>query len=297
MLNDNFKGHLAAITANIFFGLNISVAKALFSSSWMTPIGLTITRMSFGFAMFWIISFFRPREKIAKKDLLVIAAGSFLGLAFSQITFTAALLYTTPVIISLIAALSPIIVLLLSALFLKDPLSYKKTIGVVVGISGALLIVIRNNAGGISVDSVWGTLLAFISVTSYASYLVIIRKTAARYSPVTMMKWMYLFSLILLAPFGFPELPKQRIFTSGTSLLPWLELGYVLLFSTILAFFLTPVALKRIKATTVSMYINLQPLVASTAAIAIGQDFFSWDKPLALILIVAGVFLVTRRDA
>ena len=295
MTRENVKGHMAAIIANIFFGLNMTISKEIFASSWMTPFGLTITRVSSSLVIFWAISFLIVKEKPVLRDLLVIGAGGFLGIAVGQIAFTSALRLISPVTMSLITSLSPFIVLLLSALFSIESISVKKAIGVIIGISGAALVILQSGIDRTSSFSFIGIGLALLSVTSYAAHLIVIRKIAKKYSPITMMKWMYLWVLLFLSPFGIPELPQQRLFSSEATIAPFLLLGYTIVFASILGFFLMPVALKRIKATTVSMYNNFQPLTASTAAIIIGQDVFSWDKPLALILIITGVFLVTRR--
>ena len=296
MINENFKGHLAAISANIIFGLNISISKEIFAASWMTPFGLTITRVTCSLVMFWIISLFIPREKVAPKDILIIGAAGFIGVAVAQTAFTFALRLISPVTMSLIASLSPIIVLLLSALLSVESITIIKAIGVIVGISGAALVILQPGIDSTSSIGFLGIALAFLSVTSFSAHLLIIRKMARYFTPITTMKWMYLWVFVFLSPFGLPELPQQRLFSSEAYLLPFLWLGYTVVFSSIIAFFLMPLALKRIKATTVSMYNNIQPIAASTAAIIVGQDVFSCDKPLALILIVTGVFLVTRRE-
>jgi len=295
MNNESFKGHLAVITANVFFGLNISISKSFLGAAWMTPLGFTYTRMFFGLLMFLLMGFFTPKEKTAIRDLPVFALAGLFGLVFAQLAFSVGIRFSSPVTWSLIAALSPIVVLLLSALFLKDPISGRKTAGVLIGISGAILIVLQNRSEGGEPDSLLGIAIALVSITSYAAYLVIMRKTALKYSPVTIMKWMFLFAFIILTPLGIQELPKQRLFTAELALQPVLQLGFSIVFSSTLGFLLTSIALRRIKATTASMYLNLQPLVASTAAIIIGQDIFSWDKPLALLLIASGVFIVTRE--
>ena len=286
---------MAAITANILFGLNINIAKSLFTSSLMTPLGLTITRMIMSLVVFWIAGFFMPREKMTRRDILIIALAGFLGLVISQAFFAIALGLTSPVTMSIIGALGPIIVLLISALLSIESITPKKTIGVILGISGAALVVLQNNNSGASSISVLGIILALLNVISYSVYMIIIRKMAGRFTSITIMKWMYLWSVLILSPFAVSELPRQRLFTSEHSLPAFVMLGYTAFIASVLGGFLIPIALKRIKATTVSMYSNIQPLTASTAAIIIGQDLFSWDKPLALILIIFGVFLVSRR--
>lgn len=292
MIKEEIKGHVAAITTNVIFGLNIPITKSLLSG-WMSPMGYTLTRMLFGMSMFWIISLFQKKEKVAKKDLLMIFLCGLLGLVATQVTFAVGLRYTTPVTYSLILALSPIIVLLLSALFLKERITKFKTVGVVLGIVGASIIILQGNTNG-SANTVFGILISILSVSCYAGYIILTRKISAKYSPVTMMKWMFLLSVILLLPFSYSELPEQRIYSSEATIAPFSELAFALLFSSIIAFFLMPVALKRIKATTASIYVNLQPLVAASVAMIVGQDIFGWDKVLALMLVMAGVYLVNR---
>jgi drug/metabolite transporter (DMT)-like permease len=247
--------------------------------------------------MYWIISFFIPKEKITPRDLGIILTAGFLGMVVTQISFTVGISFTTPVTMSLIGALGPITVLLLSAILLAETLSIKNTIGVILGISGAVIIVLHNGSGGVFSNNILGILLAMVSVIAQAVYYIIIRKIAGKYLPVTMMKWMFLLGFIFLSPLGIPELPKQRIFTSEVTLLPIIQLGFGLFFACALAVFLLPVALKHIKATTASMYTNLQPLVASSAAIIVGQDVLTWDKPLALVLIVSGVLIITQNKS
>ena len=294
MPSESQKGHLAAITANVIFGLNMVVTKSLFSANWLSPYGYAMTRVGFGCIVFWIIGFFLPKEKVPPGDKLIIALSGILGYVICQTSFTIALRITTPVTMSLISGLSPIIVMLFAAFFLSEGLSLKKTLGVIMGISGAALVVLNTTGDDFSVSSALGIGIALFSVTCYSIQVIIMRKVSGRYSAVTMVKWMFLAAFLVFAPFTFYELPRQRLFSSEAQFLPIMQFLYTLILACLIAFILLPVSLKRIKATTASMYINLQPLVASVAAILIGQDIFSWDKPLALILIVGGVFIVTQ---
>jgi len=289
------KGHLAAIICNILYGLTMNITKSLYASSWMTPMGYSFVRILFGLVLYWILSLFTAKEKIAPRDLVIILTAGFLGMVVTQIVFSVGLKLISPVTMSLIGAMFPIVVLILSVIFAMDTFTLPKTIGVVIGIAGAAIVVLGNRDGGLSSASIVGIILAFISVLAQAIYYIIMKKVSGKYSPVTMMKWMFMVGLIFLAPLCLRELPSQRIFSREVTLLPVLQLAFALIFGCALAVFLLPVALKRITATAASMYNNLQPLVASTAAIIIGQDFFTWDKPLALLLIIGGVFLVTYK--
>jgi len=297
MLSENTKGHLAAIIGNVIFGLNISVVRSLFTGSWITIPGFAISRVIICLAVYWLIGLFRPREKILPMDMVIILIAGFFGIFVPLIMFPAAIRLITPVTVSLISALLPIAVLLLSAILLKEKLSVKKTIGVILGISGAFLVVINAKSGFQSQGSILGIFFAVINILCVAAYYVMLRKTSESYSTAVMMKWIYLMSIILITPYGSSDLPQQRVFSQDVTILPMLQFGFTLLLTNILGMFLIPVALNRIKPTTVSIYNNLQPLVASAVAIIIGQDVFTWDKPLALVLIVSGVFIVTQTKS
>jgi drug/metabolite transporter (DMT)-like permease len=290
---EQLKGHLASITTYAIFGINIVVSKSLLSS-WMTPMGYTLTRILFGLLVFWLIGLGMKKEKVARPDLLIMLAGGFLGLVFSNASFSIGIKFTTSVIWSLIMALSPILILVFSFVFLKEKIVLRKVLGVILGIAGAILIIVKNGNIGGSFGSLAGIAIAFLAVLSYSVYIIMIKKISGKYSSSTIMKWMFLFAALMVLPFGFRDLPRQRIFSAETALLPVLQLGFTLFFASLFGYFLLPAALKRIKATTASMYTNIQPLAASVAAIVVGQDLFTWDKPAALLLVVAGVYLVTR---
>lgn len=295
MTRDKTFGHAMAFTANVIFGLSVPVTQLLLLH-WMTPVGYTFTRVLFATVVFWIAGLFFKREHVKPRDLLLMAAGGFFGFILSQLLFAIAIQHTTPVHYSLITAMSPIIVMLLAALFLKEPISRMKVVGVALGISGALLLISQDLSGG-GGSNLYGILLAVVSNTAYAVYLIITRSVSQRYAPLTMMKWLFLFTTLIVLPFGIPEMGRQPIYSGSADAAAIAMLAFVLLGSTCLTYFLVPFALKYLRATTVSIYMNLQPIVASIAAISIGQDTFTWDKPVALVLVIAGAMVVTHSPA
>ena len=206
---------------------------------------------------------------------------------------------TSPIDAGLIVTMNPMMVMLISALVLKEPITSKKAGVVLIGACGALLIIwqsyytINQGHGG----SLMGNLLCFISVVSYATYLVISKPIAQRYSPVTLMKWMFLFSTILMLPFSMQDVVNAKLFSEETSLSALTSLFYVVFFATFLAYLFIPIALKRIRPTTISMYNYAQPLVAATLAILMSQDTLTWDKPIAALLVFTGVYLVTQSKS
>ena len=205
---------------------------------------------------------------------------------------------TSPIDAGLIVTMNPVMVMLISAVVLKEPITSKKAGGVLIGACGALLIIwqsytINQGHGG----SLIGNLLCFISVVSYATYLVISKPIAQRYSPVTLMKWMFLFSTILMLPFSMQDVVNAKLFSSATTFSALSSLFYVVFCATFLAYLFIPIALKRIRPTTISMYNYAQPLVAATLAILMNQDTLTWDKPVAALLVFTGVYLVTQSKA
>lgn len=292
MTKDKFIGIFAAISANTIFGLNIPVTKTLVAH-WMTPVGYTMTRMFFGTLVFWTLSSFFKREKVADRDLIIVMIGGLLGYLGTQFLFSQSLKYTTPVIFALLIALTPVAALLLSAVFLKETVSRRKVAGIVLSNAGAFWVILEGGGFGTGTNNFLGILLVLLCAFFYAGYMVLTRKVATKYSPVTIAKWMFLVSALALLPLSPSEMSGQKIFSQEGTLLAFSFLGFALLFSTVLAFFFMPLALKKLEASTVSIFMNLQPIVASVVAIGIGQDTFTWDKSLAAVLVLSGVYLVS----
>lgn len=294
MTKEKWQGHIAIFMVNIMFGLNTPIAKSLMPE-WISPMGLTSLRMAFGAFAFWIASIFFVNEKVAKKDMLILFIGALLGTIVNQYLFIVGLNKTSPIDASMILTLNPVIVMIISAIILKEPISLKKTGGVVIGGIGALLIILNSkyiSADGTS-SSLTGNLQILLSTASYATYLVITRPISQRYSAVTLMKWMFLFATFIALPLGFNDITEAKVFSDAYSIPPLMRLAFVLIGATFIAYFLIPMALKRIRPTTVSTYNYLQPLITCLVAITMGQDTLTWDKPVAALLIFSGVYLVT----
>ncbi len=295
-MEERKQGILAILMANTIFGLNIPVTKALMDE-WMTPMGYTITRMFFGAAIFWLIGLFVKDKQIEKRDFFTLFFGGLMGFIGTQFLFSQSLQYTTPVVFSLIMALTPVVVLLLSAFFLKEAVPARKILGIITSISGAALIILLSGSKEAAAsNNALGIFFAVLCVFGYAGYLVLTRTISIKYKPVTIAKWMFLVSAIAAFPFSFKEWDNQVIYSGEATTMAYLFLGFALLFSTTLAFFLMPYALKRLEASTVSIFMNLQPIIASVVAIIVGQDSFTWDKPIAVILVILGVYLVTAQS-
>ena len=294
MDTNKWSGHAAIISANVIFGLGVPVTKDLLTD-WVSPMGYMASRCVGAALIFWVISLFTRREHVERKDLIVIMLSGLLGFVISQTLTAWALKFTTPVYFSLVAALTPVAVMLLAAVFLKENITFLKSVGVALAIAGGVLMLYKSWAGGGSgSDDLLGIGLAVLSVLTWAIYLIVTRKVSAKYSPVTQMKWTFLISSVVVLPVALAE-PQQPLFSSAANWVGIAEMLFIVVFATVLGYFLIPYAMKWLRATTVSIYTNLQPVVASLGAIAIGQDILTWDKPVAGVLVLLGAYFVTLK--
>ncbi len=294
--SNNMSAHAAILSANVIFGLGVPVTKFLLDD-WVTPMTYMATRCVGATIIFWLVSLFLPREHVERRDLMVIMAGGLLGFVISQTLTAWALQYTTPVYFSLIATLTPIATMLLAALFLGERITGIKSVGVFLAILGAALMVFVGWQGGAGRNDLLGIVLALLSLLTWAVYLIITRKVSQRYTAVTQMKWIFLVSSVAVLPFAWKEFPQTALFGGQCAWDGALAMGFIVVFATVLGYFTIPYAMKFLRATTVSIYTNIQPVVASFVAIAIGQDIMTWDKPVAAVLVLLGAWLVTREKA
>ena len=296
-MDKRVNGHAAIIFANVIFGLGVPVTKYLLED-WVTPMTYMATRCIGAALIFWVIAAFLPKEKVERKDLCIILLGGLLGFVVSQTLTAWSLNYTSPVYYSLIATLTPIAVMLLAAPFLQEKITPIKLLGVLLGIGGAALMVVLKWQSDAGSNDLLGIIYALLSLLTWAIYLIITRKVSEKYSAVTQMKWVFLISTAAVLPFAWKEFPQTALYGGGFSADIWTGIAgmaFIVIFATVLGYFLIPYAMKYLRATTVSVYTNLQPVVASLVAIAIGQDIFTWDKPVAALMVLLGAWLVTTE--
>lgn len=291
---NTLSGHIACFTAYAIFGVNIIVCKDLTSGHLISPIAIFTLRSLGAGLMFWILSLFLPYEKVEKQDYLKILAAAFLGYFVTQLTFLMAIPDVTPMHCSIISSMSPIYTMFIAAIVLKEPLSWQKAGGVALSLCGILFLILNNASGssGITESTLSGIFLMFLNSLSFSLYLGIFKPVIAKYSVVTFMKWIFLFSALMSLPLSFRE-----VFSFGWIQIPteqmW-ELGYLIVFATFMSYFLIPFGQKSIRPTLVSMYSYIQPIIATVISVIIGMDMLTWQKVLAAALVFGGVIVVSR---
>lgn len=294
MERTKIQGHTAVLLANVIFGLGIPVTKLLLDT-WVSPMAYMASRCIGAAVIFWGISLFLPKERVERRDLAVIMIGGLLGFVISQTLTAWALNFTSPVYFSLIATLTPVATMGCAALFIGEKMTRKGIVGVFIGIVGAMLMVFMGWQGGSGSNDLLGIGLAILSLLTWAIYLIITRKVSVKYTAVTQMKWIFLVSTVAVLPFSWSDLQAAPLYGAAWAWSGVLEMGFIIVFATVAGYFAIPFAMRYLEATTVSVYTNLQPIVASLVAIAIGQDLLTWDKPVALVLVLLSARLVSRK--
>ena len=291
---NSITGHASAFIAYAIFGFNIIVCKDLTSGNLIPPLGIFTLRSLVAGALFWIVSMFLPKERIDRKDYIRIFAASMLGFLTCQVTFLVGIPHITPMDCSILTAMSPIYTMAIAAMVIKEPITLQKAGGVAISFVGIIyLIVSRMSApGGVTESTPFGIFMIILNSLSFSMYLGIFKPLISKYSAVTFMKWIFLFSACVSTPLSIKGL--INVDWAAIPSVQYAELAYLIICATFITYFLIPVAQKRIRPTLVSMYSYIQPIIAIVISIAIGMDELTWQKVLAAAMVFGGVIIVSN---
>lgn len=284
--------HGALTLVGLIYGANYVIAKGVMPN-YLTPNAFIMIRASVATLLFWLFHWFTSKEKVQhKRDYILFAKCAVFGVMANQLIFFNGLNLGSPVNASIIMTMNPIIVLLLSYWILKEGITKMKVIGILIGATGAILLVARKE---ISFDnnSFLGDIFILLNATFYGIYLILVRPLMQRYEAITVIKWVFLFGTLMIIPFGLYPLTETN-FTTFTPAV-WGAIAYVILGTTFLAYLLNAMALKFVSSTTVGYYIYLQPVFATFIAVSLGMEDFRWEKALFALMIFFGVYLVSKK--
>ena len=283
---------VAATLVSIIYGVTFTIAKDVMPQ-YINPYGFIVLRVGGSVLLFWLVWLFMPKEKIILGDFPRIIAAAFFGVAFNMLTFFKGLSYTSPISASVIMVTTPIIVLILSAIIMKERMLKRKVFGIILGLVGTAFLILYGKSIGNATNASLGNFLVFANAVSYGFYLIIVKKLMDKYSAFTFVKWIYLFGFLMVLPFGYQDLQGLDI-ASIPEAIGW-KIGFVVIFSTFLTYLLNLLSMKELKPTTVAVFIYLQPLFATVFAIGLGKDSLTLVKIISALLIFVGVYLVTQQ--
>ena len=285
---------IAAFLATSIYGINHTVAKEIMPI-YIGSSGFIMLRLLGATSIFWIISLFTPKEKIEKKDFFRIIFASILGMCINMLAFFRGLELSTPINSGVIITLSPVLVLILSYFFLKEKITIKKILGILIGFSGAVFLILNTSKTGINAPNIpLGNSFFLLNASAYAGYLIIVKPLTQKYSLFTLMKWLFLIGLILSAPLTYDQFIKVN-----WSELPWFavwRMGYVVIGTTFLTYLFNIYALKTLSPTTVGSFIYLQPIITIIFALITANDTLDSTKLLSCLLVFIGVYLVSIKN-
>lgn len=284
---------LAAIGATSIYGLNHTIAKGVMPH-YVGAYGFVVLRVIGAAALFWIISIFGPKEKIERKDYLRLIVCAIFGMGVNMLVFFKGLSLSTPINSAVLITTTPIIVLVLSAILIKETIHRRKVLGIFIGLLGALgLIVfsseIRQDAPNIPL----GNFLILLNSFFYGTYLILAKILISKYHPFTFMKWLFSLGILICLPFGYNEFLEIQ-----WSLLPfdiiW-RIAFVIIGTTFFTYLFNVFALTQLKASTLSAFVYVQPLLGILFAIATGKDTMTTIKIVAAAMVLVGVYLSSRK--
>ena len=293
-MNKRYLALIAAFLATSIYGINHTIAKEVMPI-YIGSSGFIMLRLLGATLIFWLISLFTPNEKIEKKDFLKILLASILGMCVNMLAFFRGLELSTPINSGIIITLSPVLVLILSYFFLKEKVTFKKIIGILIGFSGAVFLILNSSKTGINAPNIpLGNSFFLLNASAYACYLIVIKPLTSKYNIFTLMKWLFLIGLVLSTPITF----NQFVEVNWTEL-PWFaiwRMAYVVIGTTFLTYLFNIYALKTLSPTTVGSFIYLQPIITIGFALITGNDVLDTTKLFSCLLVFIGIYLVSIRN-
>ena len=299
LISGKYQGHLALLVANVSWGLMAPFLKDLLNEGVITPMALSGFRIIGGALLFWLVSLFVTNkgtvEKVEHRDILPLIMASLLVIGLNQVLIILGMSYASPVDASVVCSLTPIFTLVFGAVLMSFAITWVKVLGVIAGFGGALLFIFAGEAdAAINVSNpLLGNTLCLLAQVCGALYLVCFGKLIAKYSILTLMKWMFLISAIAILPLTLGDMLSVE--WSSLSLSGYFDFAFILLFGTCLAYMLIPVAQRRVDPTVIAMYNYLQPIVAVVFSVLAGLAVLNSMNMLATLLVFVGVWLVNRE--
>ncbi len=295
------KAHVALFFVNAFYGANNIIAKDVMPT-YLTPNVFIAFRVLGATFLFWVVSLFTKREKVAKKDLLKLAVCGIFGVAVNQLCFFHGLNHSSAINSGIIMTLNPIMVAIMAFFILKETMNSIKIIGVLIGATGAAFLALQSD--GTDGSTLFGDILLFINAVSYAIYLILVKPLMQKYSALTVTTYVFTFGAMYVLLFPQTLIDFTLIDFSSIPFGVWLRITYVIIGVTFFTYLLTMYAMKYLSASVTSTYIYLQPVMVIVFAYLFYAIGFSEDytksitvlKLLWMCVIFTGVYLVVRSE-
>ncbi|MFC4233052.1 DMT family transporter [Parasediminibacterium paludis] len=287
------KAHIAVLIANFFFGACIVAVKHI-TPSVMPPFALNVARVGTALLLFWLLRFFSDTKAgIKKNDIPRFIICGICGVAVNQIFFIKGASLSSPIHVSLLALSTPIAITIIAAWLLKEQLTLNKILGLLLGISGAATLIFSRVSNAEGKDMLLGDLFIILNAVSYAFYLVLVRPLMARYSPLHVTRWVFLFGATIILPIGMKDFVNTQ--WSAFQFMHWLSLFFVVIGATFIAYLFIVYGISHLGPSITGTYVYTQPVFATITAMVLFHEQLSFVKIVAALLIFGGVFLANKK--
>lgn len=291
-MSNAVKAHISLFSAQLIYALNYTIAKDLMPNH-IGPLALVFLRISGACLLFWLLSLFSRKESLDVGDLKKMAILAVFGIFINQVFFIYGLNLTKPINSAIIMISNPIMVIVFTLIVFKEQITFLKVSGLSLGIVGAITLLLFKGNFEPGSETIIGDVMTLINASSWAVFVVMAKPYMQKYQTVTVMKWIFLFGLIYMTPLGIYDLPNVKWHEMTSDV--YLAIGFVVVATTFLAYLLNTYALKALSSTVVSMYIYLQPFLATIFAVFLGKDTLTPIKILSAVLIISGVYMVSYK--
>lgn len=287
--------HLCMLCAGTCWGLMAPIGKDAMLNG-IDGIDLVSFRVLGGALLFWLTSLFTKKEHVPVKDILLLGCAGLFALVFNQCSYTIGLNLTSPSNSSIMTTSMPIFAMVLSFFILKEPITWQKAGGVLLGCAGAVIIITTSaTAGNAKVGNIWGDLLCMSAQLSFALYLSLFKPLVQKYSLFTVNKWMFTWATLIIWPFTLGHV--SSIDFASVPMSTWWETGFVVFFGTYISYICMMVGQQTLRPTVVSVYNYMQPLVSVSVSVAAGLAVFKTSQALAAVLVFSGVWFVVKSKS
>lgn len=290
-MKQSTKAHLALLGANFFYGAGFTVAKHIMPRL-LQPAAFIFLRVAISTLLFWG-SYLLAKEwrtGIKKEHWWRLVMGGIFGVAVNQLLFFEGLNLTFPIHASLMMMSTPLLITLFASILLRERISWDKSLGLVIGISGAILLMSAGKEITQNGTSSKGDFLIFLNAASYAIYLVTIKPLMKLYRPLIVIRSVFLIGGICVIPFAWSSLPLIHWQAFNTT--DYACLTFIIICCTFFTYLWNAYALQILSPSTAGAYIYLQPFFAAAIAMVFLGEGFTIIKAAATLLIFSGVYLV-----
>lgn len=283
----NFLVYAGIVLAMIFWSMSFIWYKEVYQ--FLSPFTTILFRLTIsGIILFSVSYFTRQLQHVKKSDLKL-----FFLLALSEPFFyfigeSLGIQYVTPTVAAVMVSLIPLFVPIFAFFVLKELITAKNIVGIVVSFIGVLMVILNKELQIIA--SPKGIMLMSVAVVAAVAYSVILRKLASNYNPITLIAWQNSIGAVLFLPlvliFEGPAL-KNIDFTSGM----WVPLINLSVFASSVAFILYTYGVQTLGAFRANIFTNTIPVFTAIFSFFLINERLLLQNIIGIFLVVGGLVL------